>query len=216
MDDLRPIGTDVLLRRLARAHADGRPGSARRERDALIVRALPRVRGAVAAFRFPGQDVTIPRATREEVVQEAVIRTMRMLANLERHTEAAFGAAVVTTAQYTCRDWCRRTLAVERGLAGHLEEPARGAPADDVPGRFTADLARLAERARGEEEAARETADALERAIRGLANPVQRRVIELTRDGWRSKEIAAELDLSVPNVDQLRSRGFKLLRKELA
>ena len=82
------------------------------------------------------------------------------------------------------------------------------------PPRFDADLARLAERAALDADAAHEAADWIDHALPTLPNPSQRRAVELTRDGWTTDEIAAELETSAANVHQLRSRAFAQLRKD--
>jgi RNA polymerase sigma factor (sigma-70 family) len=168
------------------------------------------VRNVVGAFRLPEHpQVTVRPGDRDDVVQDALRRAFRMLAGFRGTSEDEWFAAVVTCARFTCRDHLRAEVAAERHLAGRVEdETAEGLP------RFDADLARLAERDALDADASREAADWLAHVLPTLPSPSQRRAVELTRDGWTTDEIAAQLETSVDNVHQLRSRAFAQLRKD--
>lgn len=224
VDELRHAAIPDLLDRIRAARAAGEPWGAARETDVLIARSLPRVRNVVASFRLPEDaSVSVARDDREDVAQDAARRAFSMLDRFRGTTEGEWYAAVVTCARFTCRDHLRATMTAERRLAGRFEDAPRGddsggalrgSSSGGEPGRFTAELATLAERERLDAEAAAEAADWLARALETLPNPNQRRTIELMRDGWSTADIAAELGTSVDNVHQLRSRGFAHLRKD--
>jgi RNA polymerase sigma factor (sigma-70 family) len=200
--ELRHVGVPELLRRIRGARLAGEPWAARAETDALIARSLLRVRNVVAAFRLPEHpQVTVRPDDRDDVVQDALRRAFKMLAGFRGTSEGEWFAAVVTCARFTCRDHLRAEMTAERRLAGPVEDETR-------------DLAVLAEREALDEQAGREAADWLNHALATLPNPNQRRAVELTRDGWSTDEIAAELETSVDNVHQLRSRAFAQLRKD--
>lgn len=206
MHELRHVPVPELLRRVRGARLAGEPWGARAETDALIARSLPRMRNVVAAFRLPEHpQVAVRPDDRDDVVQDALRRAFRMLAGFRGTSEGEWFAAVVTCARFTCRDHLRAELAAERHLAGRVE---------DETARFDTDLARLAERAALDADAAHEAADWLAHALPTLPNRSQRRAVELTRDGWTTDEIAAELGTSADNVHQLRSRAFAQLRKD--
>jgi RNA polymerase sigma factor (sigma-70 family) len=208
--ELRHVSVPELLRRIRAARLGGEPWSARAETEALIARSLPRVRNVVGAFRLPEHpDVGIRAPDRDDVVQDAVRRAFKMLAGFRGTSEGEWFAAVVTCARFTCRDHLRAELAVERHLAGRIEDEIEGGLSP-----FDPELARVSERAALDADAGREAADWLEHAVAALPNPNQRRTVELTRDGWSTDEIAEQLSTSVDNVHQLRSRAFAQLRKD--
>ena len=210
MDELRHLGVPELLRRIRTARQEGEPWRADAETTALIARSLPRVRNVVAGFRLPEHPgVTIRPDDREDVVQDALRRAFKMLARFRGNAEGEWYGAVITCSRFTCRDHLRAQLAVERHLAGRLEdESAEGRS------KFDADVARLSEHAALDTDAARDAGDWLAHALDRLPNPNQRRAIELTRDGFTTDEIAERLNTSSDNVHQLRSRGFAQLRKD--
>jgi RNA polymerase sigma factor (sigma-70 family) len=208
--ELRHVSVPELLRRIRAARLAGEPWGAQAETEALIARSLPRVRNVVGAFRLREHpDVAVRGPDREDVVQDALRRAFKMLAGFRGTSEGEWFAAVVTCARFTCRDHLRAELAAERHLAGRIEdEVAEGLH------RFDSDLARLSEHEALDADAGREAADWLQHAVAALPNPNQRRTVELTRDGWSTDEIAAQLETSVDNVHQLRSRAFAQLRKD--
>ena len=209
MHELRHLGVPELLRRIRAARDADETWRARPETEALIARSLPRVRNVVAAFRLPEHpDARIRPPDREDVVQDALRRAFKMLAGFRGTTDGEWYAAVVTCARFTCRDHLRAELAAERHLAGRIEDELAERP------RFEQDLARLAERDALDAAAGHEAADWVAHALATLPNPNQRRALELTRDGWTTTEIAEELETSVDNVHQLRSRAFAHLRKD--
>lgn len=54
------------------------------------------------------------------------------------------------------------------------------------------------------------------RGIEALPNENMKSVLRLTMEGYVSREIADRLELSVVNVDQLRSRALRRLRPEMS
>jgi RNA polymerase sigma factor (sigma-70 family) len=208
--ELRDLAIPELLRRIRAARAAGEPWRASDETDVLLARSVPRVRNVVGAFRLPEHpNVTIRPPDRDDVGQDALRRAFMMLDTFRGSTEGEWYAAVVTCARFTCRDHLRAEMTADRHLAGRIEDESQ----EGLP-RFDADFARISEHEALDADASREAADWLASAIKTLPNPNQRRVVELTRDGWSTDDIAAELETSVDNVHQLRSRAFAQLRKD--
>lgn len=182
----------------------------------LMARHHDRIVGWVATFRFEERsDVVVAPGDREDVVQQAYERCLAKLAeNFNGSTAAEFRAALKSCVQYTCMDHCRRVMRREMGLAGSLDETVGTAEGDQL-GRFDEALARIATRIEDGRFDAAMSLDAVGQALGELANEDMRTVIRLTMEGYSSKEIAAAIDKSVANVDQLRSRGMRELRRRV-
>lgn len=181
----------------------------------LIARDIDRVRGLVAAFRFPGHEqVWIAEQDRPDAVQYAHERLLRMLPSFRGQTEGEYTGALVRCVRFACMDVCRRQMKHEMGIEGSLDETLAGAD-DEAPGRFDPLLARVGARRQEDEAHGRAELDAVATALAALANENMRRVISLTAQGHASSEIAERLELSVANIDQLRSRGLRQIRRHL-
>ena len=181
---------------------------------ALVARNFDRVAGLVTAFRFPGHEsVTVPPADHEDATQEAFIRALAMFAGWRGEELGQFRKALRTCVKNTCMDHCRRTMTREKGLAGSLEETLPSGGGEDPRGRFDAELAKIADRRHALQTAGRDDLAMLAWRIDQLANEKSQDVIRLTLEGFTSREIAERLDESVDNVDQLRSRGIRELRR---
>jgi RNA polymerase sigma factor (sigma-70 family) len=181
----------------------------------LAARAYDLIALRVRRFRHPQRpDVRIAVADYDDVAQDAWVRTLKMLRNLRSPTVAAFRAALRTTVDNTCRDWCRADMTADMKRAGSLHDERLCAGGEPY-GVLDADVARVSRRTADDEQAAREAADRLARAVRALPDERQRRVVALTAEGYSSREIGERLGESVANVDQLRSRAYRQLRRSL-
>lgn len=182
----------------------------------LAARHYDRLRGLVVSFRFPDTaDVRIRAADYDDATQECFIRTVKMLGNFRGTTLGEFLGALRTCAKNTCMDFCRRTLARERGIAGSIDEPAPGAD-DETLGRFDAALGEIASRDDAERTDARDALAVLGVGITELDNEEMREVLQRKMVGCSSREIADKLGLTVANVDQLCSRGVRKLKEVIS
>jgi RNA polymerase sigma factor (sigma-70 family) len=166
----------------------------------------------VKRFRLPEYPtVRIPTDDILDVAQDAWVRTVKMLGGLE--DPAAFGGALKTTIFNTCKDWCRKDLRHDMRRGGSLQDTREGVDGDTY-GKLDPQLGRIAARHAGDVEDAVVEADRLRHAL-GALDDRRRTIVELTDQGYSSKEIGAELGESVDNVDQLRRRAYLQLRKDL-
>jgi RNA polymerase sigma factor (sigma-70 family) len=189
---------------------------AERAWEALASRFYPRVRGWVEAFRFPGHaDVRIAIDDYDDATQECFIRAGKMVKNLRGTTIGEFVGALRGCVTNTCMDFCRRTLARERRLAGSIDETLVGAE-DESVGKFDARLGAIAARKEEQNEASRDELAALAAAIDELSNPQMREVLRKRMVGTPSQEIADGLEISIANENQLFSRGVRKLREVMS
>jgi RNA polymerase sigma factor (sigma-70 family) len=169
----------------------------------------------VAAFEFPEQPgVRIPAGNEEDAAQEAFERAVAMLGNFRGVSLNEFRAALRTCTKNTCKDHCRRVLARARHQAGSIDETVIGEEGKDR-GRFDADIGRIEERREDARSEAREDLDVIARTIDAMDNADMQAVLRRTMERASSKEIAAELSLTISNVDQLRRRGIQKLKEAL-
>jgi RNA polymerase sigma factor (sigma-70 family) len=111
-------------------------------------------------------------------------------------------------------DHCRREMERDKRRAGSLDEEVETDEGDSRP-RFEKEIAKREQRRiADEEELSRlaERRDGLDDAIARIDDERKRRVLEMTRDGCSTEEIATMLDTSEDNVYQLRRRALKLVR----
>ena len=182
----------------------------------LAARNHDRVRGLVAAFRFPGHpDVRIAPDEYDDAAQECFIRVVKMLGNFRGMSLGEFLGALRTCVTNTCMDYCRRRLTRERGIAGSIDEPSPAID-DKAYGRFDVAIGEISERRQAQDAAARDDLAALEAAISRLDNEHMREVLRRKMTGYSSAEIGDELGLTVANVDQLCSRGVRKLREVMS
>jgi RNA polymerase sigma factor (sigma-70 family) len=169
----------------------------------------------VAAFEFPEQPgVRIPSGNEDDAAQEAFERAVAMLGNFRGVSLNEFRAALRTCTKNTCMDHCRRVLARGRHQAGSIDETIIGEEGKDH-GRFDADIGRIEERREDARSGAREDLDVIARTIDAMDNTGMQVVLRRTMERASSKEIAAELSLTISNVDQLRRRGIQKLKEAL-
>lgn len=181
----------------------------------LVARDYERVRGLVAAFRFPGHpEVRIDPDEIGPATHEALERCLRsLLTSFRGASVGELRAAMRTATNFACQDFCRAQMRREQGIGGSIDDVRTVEEGQDV-GRFDHELGELAEsRHRARTEAA-EDLDEVAAAIEALPNEDMRDVLRLRAEGYSSKEIAGQLALSVANVDQLHSRGLRRLNED--
>jgi DNA-directed RNA polymerase specialized sigma24 family protein len=114
---------------------------------------------------------------------------------------------------HTARDYHRRLDVRNRDVAGSLDETRAhhdGGEYNPWDSEAAGEADRTSEQALGRI-AARDVVG----AIKAIPSDNQRAVINLTWAGHDSKTIAARLDTTVANVDQLRHRGLAKLKELL-
>ena len=208
------LNEEQLVRRVVRCRRAGDRAGHDEAAAELAARVYDYIATRVRLFKHPQAGIPIPRDDHDDVTQDAYLRTLKMLDNLREPSVAAFRAALRTTVANTCLDWCRRDMTRDKGLAGSVDDTWEGAEGEPV-GRLDKPLADVAVELEARTAAALEAADALKRAFATLPDARMRAVIELTDEGYSSREIGERLDLSRDNVDQLRSRGYRKLREVL-
>ena len=107
---------------------------ARKAWEMLIALDIDRVRGLVATFRFPKQDVKVKAGQVDDVVHEAYERLVRMLKTFRGTSEGEYRAAMRTCVGFACMDHCRKEMGIEQGIRGSLDDEI-GADGDER-GRF--------------------------------------------------------------------------------
>jgi RNA polymerase sigma factor (sigma-70 family) len=209
----RHLRDEEIVRLLVLHRTRGDHARAKEAWDQLVVNVYDRIRTTVAAWRWQGKDVTIPRQEIEDVTQTAIIRVGGLMENFKGDVLPQFRAFAVTCARRTCQDWSRKEMRHDMGLAGSIDDRVEGD--EQARGRFDPDLAREAERRAAREAEQLEAQDMLDRAFPLIPNEDMRVVLQMTLDKVPAEEIAAHLDTSVDNVYQLRRRGLKKLREVL-
>ncbi len=216
--DLRDLTATDLVARVAAGLREAGPeqrADAAAAWRLLIARDIDRVRGIVATFRFPDRpQVRIEPQDQPDAVQYAYERLLRMLPNFSGATESEYIGALVQCVRYACMDYCRRQMKHEIGLAGSLDETLAGDEGEPL-GRFDIAIGRTGAQRHEDDVRGREDLDAFKVAMEGLPNENMRRVIALTIEGHNSAEIGDRLDLTPSNVDQLRSRGLREIRRRV-
>jgi RNA polymerase sigma factor (sigma-70 family) len=206
LSEFQSFSIESLLRRVAAARRAGDVTEAQPEWEACIFRATPRVRQAVKLYRTARGD-RIPAQDHDEVVYEALERACRRMSHtLETLDEQTFKAAMVGCARNACKDYFRRLGQHAKGIAGSIDQAAFD---EGGTGRFDADIARASDFRLADDEAAFEAADRLNRAKSQMKHATRLRAIELREAGLEYEEVAAALDVTVPNAYQLYCRGLK-------
>jgi RNA polymerase sigma factor (sigma-70 family) len=167
----------------------------------------------VSRFRHPQYPTVQIHPDRvADVVQDAWLRTVQMLGNLKEPEK--FRGALKATVFNTCLDWCRRDLRHDMKRGGSMQDTREGADGAEYSP-VDSPLATIAERAHFDSEQARAEADRLQRALAGLEDR-KRKIVDLTDQGFSSKDIADALGETVANTDQLRHRAYLQIRKALS
>ena len=211
--ELRRRSDDQLLALVADGRADAATAAketARLAWNELIERDKDRVRALVATWHLPGKDVRVASEDRDDATQHAFYRLLKMLANFRGDVLPQYRAAMATCVDWACREFCRREMRYEMGLGGSLDEPL---VADDGEGagRFDSVIADISDQMESDRQNGRASVDAVARAVEALPNENMKAVLRLTMEGYSSREIAERLNLTVANVDQLRSRALRRL-----
>jgi RNA polymerase sigma factor (sigma-70 family) len=202
-----------LLRQYRRARERGDDAGALELWERLVLRHYDLMRTKIARLATQGDFRWIGRAEIDDVAQEAYVRATTMALRFERDTIGQLRAALIQTALHTARDHQRRLDVRNRSIAGSLDETRGyndGGEFNPWDAEAAGDADWTSEHALGRIGARRIVA-----AIARIPSEKQRAVIKLTWSGHDSKTIAAQLDTTVANVDQLRHRGLAKLKELL-
>jgi RNA polymerase sigma factor (sigma-70 family) len=181
----------------------------------LVARDIDRVRGIVAAFRHPVSGTRVERDAVDQVAQDAYIRLLGM--SFRGTSEGEYRSALWRCVTFQCMDHCRSAMEEDKRRTGSLDQEVDAGEGDGRP-KFEKEVAKVeAERISEEDELERlrERREALDGAIPQIDDERKRRVLELTRAGCSTDDIAKELATSADNVYQLRRRGLMLLQEIL-
>ena len=202
-----------LLRRYRVERGSGDDKAALELWEQLVLRHYDLMRTKIARLATRSDFKWIAADEVDDVAQEAYTRANTMALRFEQDTIGQLRAALIQTAVNTARDYQRRLHVRKRDVAGSLDDTR----SFDDGGEYNPWEAQAAgsgdwtsEQALGQIGAQRILA-----AIERIPNANQRAVIGRTLAGYDSKAIAAELGLTVNNVDQLRRRGLAKLRELL-
>jgi RNA polymerase sigma factor (sigma-70 family) len=215
--DSEPIAPDDPEIRLLRQYRVARDrGDERQSRelwDELVLRHYDLMRTKIARLSVRRDFRWIGAAEVDDVAQESYFRAQTMALRFERDTVGQLRAALIQTAVNTARDYQRRLEVRNRDVAGSLDETRAyddGGEYNPWDAEAAGDSDRTSEQALG-----RIAAQDIVGAIKAMPSENQRAVINLTWAGHDSKTIAARLDTTVANVDQLRHRGLAKLKELL-
>ena len=176
---------------------------------ACVTRARERVVNVVDRYVYAKR--WILESDHEDTVQEALIRAGRSLVtSLDSLSEDSFFAAVVTVADFQCRDNGRKQMRREQNEKA-LDEHASADP-DDQRGRQDPEIAKRATGDWHRDHRALDAGDALRRALAQLTEK-ERAVVMGPNLGVADDELAARFETSVNNVQQIRSRAHGKLRQ---
>jgi RNA polymerase sigma factor (sigma-70 family) len=210
--DFRRLTGDELIGLVAHGRMSEKNGDNERGTSAwkeLVLREFDRVTQLVKVFRFPGHpDVRVQRDDIDDAVQIAFMRVLGM--DFKGTTRAEFAAALSTCVRYACMDFCRAEQRVDQGLGGSLDDEIENEDGS-TRGRFDSELGRKQQQKHDAQEAAQEQIRRLAESLDLLDNDQMREALRLTWAGHPPEEIAEQLQTSVDNVYQLRSRGHRKL-----
>jgi RNA polymerase sigma factor (sigma-70 family) len=181
----------------------------------LVARDIDRVRGIVAAFRHPASGTRVERDDIDQVAQDAYIRLLGM--SFRGTSVGEYRSALWRCVTFQCMDHCRRAMEEDMRRAGSLDEEVPTTEGDGRP-KFEKEIAKMQAEWISEQQQLdllQERREALDEAIAKIEDERKRRVLEMTRDGCSTEDIAKELGVSEANVYQLRRRGLKLLQEIL-
>jgi RNA polymerase sigma factor (sigma-70 family) len=211
-DDLSDDPENRLLRRYRRARLRGDEQAALELWEQLVLGDYDLMRTKVAGMVARRDFRWISAGEVDDVAQQAYLRAMTMALRFEHDTVGQLRAALIKTAVHTARDYERRLHVRKRDVTGSLDDTREYEDggeynpweADAAGGDWTSEQA-----------LGRIGAQRILDAIAMIPNENQRAVIALTWAGYDSKTIATRLELTVPNVDQLRKRGLAKLKELL-
>jgi RNA polymerase sigma factor (sigma-70 family) len=200
---------EQLLRRFVACRDDGDGDGALRCWGELVERNHDRVRALVDLW---GRDGRLSEDERQEATQAALIRLWRkMVHTFEGTTMGEWVNATKTLVDFACRD-VQRAAALRSRREASLDR-SRVDDEGDVTGAYDARLAELAHEQHRRTGERAEAADFLAWALPRIDDERRRLVLERTLDGTSAEDLAAELDVSMANLYQLRSRGVKELAR---
>jgi RNA polymerase sigma factor (sigma-70 family) len=210
----------LLLRRYARARAEGRDDEAAGAWEHLAVKSFDRIKALCQAFRFPGGGGGLPPDEVGSAASEAYLRVVAMGRRFREHEVGQYQAAVYSVVHNTCLDYGRKELRHERRRAGSLDqtwEPGgEGGPYDAALAAYDAERRAEAHEALHDEAARQDAARLVRWGIAQVRNAKHREVLELTYlEKLDGEQIAERLGISVDNVYQRRRRGLKELERIL-
>ena len=202
-----------LLRRYRLERRRGNNEAAVELWDQLVLHHYDLMRTKIARLATRGDFKWITINEVDDVAQEAYTRANTMALRFEQDTIGQLRAALIQTALHTARDYQRRLHVRKRDIAGSLDETRSGEDGGEY-NPWEAEVATGGDWT-SEQALGRIGAQEIFAAIEKIPNANQRAVIGMTWAGYDSKAIAAELGLTVNNVDQLRRRGLAKLRELL-
>jgi RNA polymerase sigma factor (sigma-70 family) len=210
-DQLPSDPSAVALRAFVAARRRGDRVAMSETWRALLLIEWPRVAAMIALKRheaLPGGRV--PPEARDEIAQQAYLRLHGWL-ELEGSSIGEVHAIIRKAVHWAYLDHLREYVADDVQRAGSFDDDD---PDGDGPAAFVRRI---------EDELADRLADPFEQSELGHAVadafadlPDQRRkVVVLRLSGFSAKEVAEQLGLQPPNVDQIYSRGIRQLRLAL-
>lgn len=196
-------GDEEKLRRFVHCRDTGDLEGAQRWWTELVEDNADRVRGMVAVW---GRDGRLSAEEQEEAVQTALIKVWRnMVGTFAGTSMGEWVNAVKRCTEFACLDIQRRA-ATRRTREGSLDETIQGE--EGAVGRYDRRLAEHAEEEHRRHEERAEASGFVTWAVAQMKNERRRIVIERTLDGVPAEEIAAELEVEIGNLYQLRKRGM--------
>jgi RNA polymerase sigma factor (sigma-70 family) len=200
---------DQHLRRFVQCRDRGDTAGAVEAWDALVVESFDRVRQMVAAW---GRNGRLSPEERDDAVQDAFIKLWKNMINtFEGESMGQFVRSLERLVEFACLDVVRRA-ARRSAREPSLDELTRDDEGDER-GRFTrAEYDEAAWQQLRESEKA-EAEEFVGWALSEMKNERRADVLRHTLAGTPEAEIAAEFDTTLNNVQALRSRGMKDLRK---
>jgi RNA polymerase sigma factor (sigma-70 family) len=209
----------LLLRRYARARAEGRDDEAAGAWEHLAVTSFDRIKALCQAFRFPGGG-GLPPDEAGSAATEAYLRVVAMGRRFREHELGQYQAAVYSVVQKTCLDYGRKELRHARRRAGSLDQTwgpgGEGGPYDAALAAYDAERRAQVDEALHDEESRQEAARLVRWGIARVRNDKHREVLELTYlEKLDGEAIGERLGITVDNVYQRRRRGLKELERIL-
>jgi len=212
MHDKNDDAEERCFRGYWRARDRGDEAQAARLWDDLAVFNYDRMLGKVAVMVRKMRSLVA--ADVDEIAQEAYLRSLSMALRFEKRALGQARAAMVKAAYYTVMDWNRARVGEQRHEAGSFDDRhdyGEGVETDYSP--YDSQVAGWDADVTSEQVERLMELEHIDAAIERLLNEDMRNVLKLTKIGLESNTIAGTLGLTRDNVDQLRSRGVRRLRK---
>jgi len=214
--EFRQLSNEELVGLVAHGQMSDNDTDSERGQNAweeLVLREFDRVTQLVKAFRFPDQPtVRVGADDVDDAVQAAFMRLLGM--NFKGSSIGEFRAALGTCVKYACMDFCRAHMRIDQGLGGSLDDVVTDGDGN-TKGRFDGELGRQEQERIDAQQAAQDQVRRIADSLGTLDNDQMRIALQMTWAGQSPDEIASELDVSVENVYQLRSRAQRKLLSDL-